>query len=335
MDDEKKSDYGVITTRNIDISVIVLTYYHEQYIKQALDSILSQDTSYTYEIQVSDDCSQDGTRQILERYQRDFPDIVNLHFNETNLGIPTNLYEARCRCRGKYICMLAGDDYIIDSKKLELQARYLDEHPDRFAVACVQENRYDNDTVAYSKNPGPKLAGRDYTFEDWERAKVVYGTGTLMMRNILREKEGREYFRLLTEASQRIDDTTDLLLVTLKGPVYVIDRSMIAHRVQRIKEGKHNYTSVNTGVRHYMHYIEMLNNLDDYFCGAVDFRTRYIASSSTGLLASLIEHRMGEFRAIYKTIPKRYKGISLNMSVLVKCMPVGFRALIQKAKSKQ
>lgn len=51
---------------NIDISVVVLTYYHEQYIARALDSILSQKTTYSYEIIVSDDCSGDNTVSILQ-----------------------------------------------------------------------------------------------------------------------------------------------------------------------------------------------------------------------------------------------------------------------------
>lgn len=61
------------------LSVAVITYNQEQYIAQTLDSILSQEHEYPYEIVVGEDCSSDGTRKIVEDYASRYPDIIKPH----------------------------------------------------------------------------------------------------------------------------------------------------------------------------------------------------------------------------------------------------------------
>ena len=73
-----------MTDKQIDVSVYMLTYYHEKYIRQAIESVLSQKTHYNYEIVISDDYSQDGTREILREYQEKYPDIIRVNLNEKN-----------------------------------------------------------------------------------------------------------------------------------------------------------------------------------------------------------------------------------------------------------
>ena len=54
--------------QKVDISVVVMTYFHEAYIAQCLDSILAQETDLRYEILVGDDASQDKTPEIIRDY---------------------------------------------------------------------------------------------------------------------------------------------------------------------------------------------------------------------------------------------------------------------------
>lgn len=93
------------------IVILVITYNQEDVIRRALDSVLSQKDWGLYRIVVSDDCSKDHTWDILQEYYKQYPDIMDIHRNEHNLGIYNNLAQAE-----KYLHdydlfgSLAGDD---------------------------------------------------------------------------------------------------------------------------------------------------------------------------------------------------------------------------------
>ena len=115
------------------VSVSIITYNHEKYIAQTIDSVLKQRVNFSYEIIIGDDCSTDGTRAILLAYQKKHPDVIQLVLHPKRYeGVPgrlnniTNLYA----CRGQYIALLDGDDYWISEEKLQRQVDFLDQHPD-------------------------------------------------------------------------------------------------------------------------------------------------------------------------------------------------------------
>ena len=74
------------TEREIDVSIVVLTYFHENYVAQALDSILAQETGLRYEILVGDDASQDRTPEILREYEARYPERIKLTLRSENVG---------------------------------------------------------------------------------------------------------------------------------------------------------------------------------------------------------------------------------------------------------
>lgn len=112
------------------ISVMILTYNHEKYIRQAVESILMQECSYSYEIVICDDCSTDNTRNICTKLQKEHPDKIRLIFNESNKGLIRNYFETMQECRGKYIADCSGDDYWLTSSKLQKEADVLENRND-------------------------------------------------------------------------------------------------------------------------------------------------------------------------------------------------------------
>lgn len=74
----------------VKVSVLVLTYKQAKYISKCLDSILSQKVDFRYEIVVGEDCSNDGTKEMLLEYQKLYPDRFVLLLNETNMGPSLN-----------------------------------------------------------------------------------------------------------------------------------------------------------------------------------------------------------------------------------------------------
>ena len=111
---------------NSKVSVLTLTYNHENYIVQALESVLEQVTDFDFEMVICDDCSSDKTTEILKDYQQKYPDKVRLFLNETNMGLYRNMVQAFFACTGKYIALLEGDDYWTSPHKLQKQVNFLD-----------------------------------------------------------------------------------------------------------------------------------------------------------------------------------------------------------------
>ncbi|MBU3822745.1 glycosyltransferase [Flavobacteriaceae bacterium XHP0103] len=120
------------------VSVCVQTYQHVNYIKQCLDGILMQQTTFPFEIILGEDESSDGTRAICIDYANKYPDKIRLFLRSRKdviyiNGNPTgryNLIENLKACRGKYIAMCEGDDYWTDPLKLQKQVDFLEANPD-------------------------------------------------------------------------------------------------------------------------------------------------------------------------------------------------------------
>ena len=64
------------------ITIVITTYNQEKYIGQAIDGIIMQKTKFPFKILVSDDCSKDGTREILKRYKKKYPEKIEVIYNE-------------------------------------------------------------------------------------------------------------------------------------------------------------------------------------------------------------------------------------------------------------
>jgi glycosyltransferase involved in cell wall biosynthesis len=109
------------------VSVCVITYNQAKYIGPCLESIVTQQTSFPFEILVGDDGSTDGTRDVITALQERFPQIEAI-FQDRNLGPTANHMAVHNRARGEYVCHCDGDDLFLPGK-LQSQARILDDSP--------------------------------------------------------------------------------------------------------------------------------------------------------------------------------------------------------------
>lgn len=112
------------------VSVCMVTFNHADFAASALDSVLMQRAPFDYEIVVGEDCSTDGTREIIKDYQRRWPQKIRPLFRPQNIGMQQNGKETLAACGGEYVAFLEGDDYWTDPEKLRLQVEYLDRHKD-------------------------------------------------------------------------------------------------------------------------------------------------------------------------------------------------------------
>ena len=125
---------------DILLSVCVRTHNQERFIREALDSVLCQKTTFPFEIIISDDASSDGTVAILQEYHKQYPDKIRLLLSETNLGGPENLKRVIEASIAKYVTCLDGDDFYTDEYKLQKQVDFMEAHPE-FA-ACFHNTWY-------------------------------------------------------------------------------------------------------------------------------------------------------------------------------------------------
>ncbi len=108
----------------------MFTYNASKFIVEAMESVLAQQTSFPYEVVVLDDCSTDGTTEIVREYVRGFPRCVRVDVAERNRNDHLQFSQEVGRSRVEYIAMLDGDDYWTDPRKLQIQVDFLDSHPE-------------------------------------------------------------------------------------------------------------------------------------------------------------------------------------------------------------
>lgn len=107
------------------VSVFVVTYNHENFISQCIDSILMQKTNFEYEIVIGEDKSTDNTLEICRQYAIKHKNIKLIE-SEKNIGLISNWIRTIKACTGKYIAMCEGDDYWLDLNKLQIQVDFMD-----------------------------------------------------------------------------------------------------------------------------------------------------------------------------------------------------------------
>lgn len=129
---------------NILVSINCITYNHEDYISDAIESFLMQKTNFEFEILIGEDCSTDHTREIVEKYSRVYPEKIKIITSDKNVGWRKNSERLLEKSKGKYIAICEGDDYWLDSNKLQKQVEFMERHPECsfcfHSVRVIQEN---------------------------------------------------------------------------------------------------------------------------------------------------------------------------------------------------
>jgi glycosyltransferase involved in cell wall biosynthesis len=112
------------------VSVYIQTYQQLAYIRDAIDGVLAQRGPFELEILIADDCSSDGTRDVLASYRDRHPELIRLLLPDQNLG-PTEIFRrASGELRGRFVAWLDGDDYWTDPEKLVRQVEALQARPE-------------------------------------------------------------------------------------------------------------------------------------------------------------------------------------------------------------
>ena len=171
------------------VSVMVITYNHAKYIAQALQSVLDQQIDFSLKINVIDDCSTDGTQEIIKEFKALNPDKINLYINKENIGFQVtqkNFYRGFKTLNGKYIAILEGDDYWNSPLKLKTQIDFLEKNPDFVACAHNVLKVYEGSNIAPHVFLEPPSKDTHDIF-DLIKLSSYFHTTTLTYRNVLKD----------------------------------------------------------------------------------------------------------------------------------------------------
>lgn len=163
------------------VSVAIITYNQKEYLRECIESCLVQDYP-NFEIVIADDCSTDGTQDMLREYEAAYPSKFILRLAEKNQGITPNSNAAHFACSGKYIAWMGGDDLMLPGK-ITKQVEFMENNPD--CTICYHNlDVFDSKTnkTLYFFNDKLKLNGNIKT-------AIRYGTFNGACSNIVRAEK--------------------------------------------------------------------------------------------------------------------------------------------------
>jgi glycosyltransferase involved in cell wall biosynthesis len=172
----------------------MITYNHAPFIAQAIEGVLQQKTDFPFELVIGEDCSTDGTREIVFEYQKKYPDIIRVITSDENVGTKENSKRTNKACRGKYIAYCEGDDYWHHLDKLQKQVDYMESHPEcglvhsSYDIYYVKSKKRIKNYIKYRKWKIPENPDMIDIVEGKGVMKLGILTCTVMLRRSLMEK---------------------------------------------------------------------------------------------------------------------------------------------------
>lgn len=119
-------------SNDIFLVVWMVTYNHENYLPEAIESVLAQETNFNFKLFIGEDNSKDNTRNICLQYKEKYPQKIELFLHNPNIGTAPNgifMYQRCFESKAKYIALLEGDDYWSNPHKLQQQVNFLESNP--------------------------------------------------------------------------------------------------------------------------------------------------------------------------------------------------------------
>lgn len=244
-----------------------MTYNHENYIRECIDGVLMQKTTFPVRVCIHDDASTDKTAEIVREYQEKYPNLIWAYYQKENTFRHPNRAEMRSEFmgwaeEGKYHATCEGDDYWTNPYKLQKQVEILEKNQD--CVVCHHWHKYarfkngkwveeDAPIVHQGYLPKHKSTVREI-FNNELRVK----TRTRMYRNVTKEYPLPDWF-----SNVPFGDVPLSFFLGKFGKFYFINESMAAYRQTDTGVSKAGLSELGERkfmVQHYKHWV----NIWDY-----------------------------------------------------------------------
>ena len=208
---------------NIKVSVCVTTYNQGEFVTKALESVLSQETSFAFDIVVVDDKSDDNTVRKIKGLQGNNPDVIKVSANDRNIGYVRNLELACRKCEGEYIAIFDGDDIMLPGK-LQKQSDYLDMYSD-CTIVGHDVRGFDSVSGKTKKIIRPRKRKATYSIDDLIKYGSFFANSSKMFRrNALPDS-------IIDDRIKHIADWPLTMEIALGGSIGYLHESLVDYRI--------------------------------------------------------------------------------------------------------
>lgn len=276
-----------------EITVVLMTYNHREYIKQTLDSILSQIIDVDFDVLIHDDCSDDGTYQILLDYQNKHAEKIRIIRQKSRKFLTDGFNMMICNyvvpyINSKYVAYCDGDDYWCDNRKLQKQYDFMKSHLDySMCFHCAYQLRPNNDMSSkwFIKPEG------DIGLEDLinEQPGIPIATSSLFVRT--------EIFKNFSNwrRAYSVEDLPLYMTAALEGKIHRLSDVMCVYR--QFSVGSWSSQNINNIDRLISHQKNLIKGATFF-----DEQTGYIYHSLVVNHIEGCEFRIARLKNDFKTI---------------------------------
>ncbi len=306
------------------VSICCITYNHEKYLRDALESFLMQKTDFVYEIIIRDDASTDNTANIIREYEQKYPNIVKPIYEKENgykKGIEPISVTLK-KAKGKYIALCEGDDYWIDEQKLQKQVEYMEGHnnctlcfhnAEMLFMKSKKKEIYIDKRAAYKR-----YINSDGIYTASNIHLIRFGgsipTASFMFRSKYAKNFPDFYFKC------PCSDMPLKLIMTSYGYAYYMDDVMSVYRRETGTSVTDNWKNEqNTNEKIERHVNKMINTINDF-----DKFTKYQYTDGLKISKKYYELQsllaQGKNREILKSEYKEYYKIQNKDQLCIKLL---------------
>lgn len=205
------------------VSVVMITYGHEKFIKEAIEGVLLQKADFSIELIIANDCSPDKTDKIVSELIISNETNIEISYkkHEANIGMMPNFIFALNQANGKYIAICDGDDFWNDPYKLQKQVNFLESNTEY--VLCFHKIKILKPNGELVDDFITKVPKKHQTLIDLASFGNYIHTPSVVFKNILKEFP-EEFFR------SPFGDFFIYLLLAEHGKLHHIEENMAVYR---------------------------------------------------------------------------------------------------------
>ena len=217
------------------LTILMPSYNRGQYIRKAVSSILAQKTNFGIKLIITDDCSTDGSVEIIQELQEKYPDIIEIILSDKNERLLANILKAQVKVKTEYFCVLDPDDYYTDELFLQKAVDYLEEHKDFTIYSSNCMMLYDDKSEkSFIENNVKEVV---FNFDDLLKNRVIITqTAGSIFRNVVYDQGVpqiiKEAIGTPSESSFRAD-TERYIFHLEKGKAFFKNESVAVYRIHK------------------------------------------------------------------------------------------------------
>ena len=248
------------------VSVLLITYNQQDFIAQAIESVLMQKVNFPYEIIIGEDLGPDNTRTICNYYADRLENgdlkLKNVSIRvlprEENLGVAGNWCDCAQHARGKYMMMLDGDDYWTDPNKMQTQVDFMEAHPE--CVIC-----HTNTDILYMNTGSIKPCNKHNVPEGMILHDVMGGREQMTSSTMCLRAEAVKKqipFEMYVKEDFPCEDWPTIAILSAYGEIRYLPQTTTVYRVgQASVTNEENYDKIRRYWQRSKHMTECIYGL--------------------------------------------------------------------------